>query len=69
MQTTFTIQGIHCRACVMLLTMHIEELEGIQDVTIDEKTGITTINFDEKQINQEDITKVIVNTGDYTVHI
>ncbi|USN56810.1 MAG: heavy-metal-associated domain-containing protein [Candidatus Peribacteria bacterium] len=34
MKTTTTIQGMHCNSCATLITMNLEELDGIQSVDI-----------------------------------
>lgn len=47
MQTlSVTISGITCEACVKLITKRVSRIKGVNDVSIDQATGITTINAD-----------------------
>ncbi len=39
----FTITGMHCEACSKLCTMNLKELSGVTGVSIDPKTGKTSL--------------------------
>lgn len=41
------IKGISCRACVALIKFRVESLDGIKNVSINEKTGLMKILSDQ----------------------
>lgn len=54
-----TINGITCKACVMLITMELKEYSAIDDIEIDVTSGETSISYDETQIAVEKIISII----------
>ena len=67
MKKTFKITGIHCKSCVALISMDLEDLPGIQEIEICNQTGSTTIEYDETKVIWEEIVKSIEGSGEYEV--
>lgn len=57
------INDIHCQSCVKLITMGLEDLEGIGKIQIDPKTKTAQVEFDETKTNQAEILKNIEEVG------
>ena len=52
-------KGMHCTSCEMLLKDALEELEGVNSATASYKTGIISVDFDDKKINEKEIIEII----------
>lgn len=63
--TTVTINGITCDACVKLIEKRVLRIPGVKDVIVDRDCGKTTVIAD-KKIAQEDIEYVLSDT-EYTI--
>lgn len=65
MQTTFQITNITCESCVALSTEVLQELPGVEKVTIDIQTGKTilegtrTVPFQEIQAALAEVEKTV----------
>lgn len=60
---TFTASGLHCSSCSMLITMAVEELDGVQAVTCNHVNGETVVTFDPSVIDTDRIGQAIVEAG------
>lgn len=56
-------KGMHCQSCEMLIKDSLEDLKGVIKAEASHKSGIITIKFDEKKINESKIKKVIEEEG------
>jgi copper chaperone CopZ len=67
MKTTLTVHGMHCKACVALVTEALEDT-GAKNVTItlDEKAQRARIQLETNR-TKEELTRAIEAEGDYTV--
>lgn len=70
MATTGTFQtgGLHCSSCSMLITMAVEELDGVQAVACNHVTGETVVMFDQDAVSAEGIRAAIQGAG-YTAEL
>ncbi|MEM2130905.1 MAG: heavy-metal-associated domain-containing protein [Candidatus Woesearchaeota archaeon] len=59
MKKTLNINGMHCKSCVSLIKMALEEKGVKANVVI----GKADVEFDDKKISIEDIKKIIENEG------
>lgn len=57
------ISGMHCASCAKVVTMDLEEVDGVEKVEIDEVTKLGEISFDENKTNEEEILTTIKNSG------
>ena len=55
MKAEFKISGIHCKSCIALIKMNIEELSGIKSVEKGSKEDLLRVDFDDKKVNVKDI--------------
>lgn len=60
---TFKATGLHCSSCSMLITMAVEELDGVQSVTCNHVSGETVVTFDEHATDAERIRQTIAEAG------
>lgn len=67
MRQAFTVKGMHCRACAVLVTEALED-DGATDVKValDEKTQTGSVTLDSDS-SREDLAAIIEDQGTYTV--
>jgi copper chaperone CopZ len=59
----FNVTGMHCPSCSMLITMNLGDVEGVQDVSCDYKTGETVVKYDPAVTNEAAIMSEIEAAG------
>ncbi|WP_157365207.1 heavy-metal-associated domain-containing protein [Arthrobacter sp. QXT-31] len=66
--TTVGISGMHCGHCVSSVTEELQELDGVQDVTVElNKDGISVATITSaSKLDPEEISEAIAEAG-YTV--
>lgn len=62
-KTTFNVPSISCNVCLNKIQDGIKELNGINDVSVDLKTKIVSVDFDPKDINPQDIRRKVSSMG------
>lgn len=60
---TFQASGLHCSSCSMLISMNVEDLNGVESVSCDHATGKTVVTFDAERVGTEQIRKSIQAAG------
>lgn len=60
---TFQASGLHCSSCSMLITMAVEELEGVKAVTCNHATGETIVMFEQGVVDDGQIRAAILEAG------
>lgn len=60
---TFITSGMHCSSCSMLVTMNLEDLGGVQEVSCDHATGKTVVTYDAERVTPDMIRKAIEAAG------
>lgn len=60
---TFKASGLHCSSCSMLITIALQDLEGVSNVTCDHRTGETVVVFDETVVDPSSIRAAILEAG------
>lgn len=60
-------KGMHCKSCEMLIKEALEEQEGINKVEASYKSGIVSVNFDNRKITEKDIIDLIRLEGYETI--
>ena len=55
--------GMHCPACVKLVKMSVEELDGIETVDVDLEGGVTEVRYDTSSPDVERIVGKIEAAG------
>jgi len=64
----FSVTGMHCESCEIIIKDELSELTGVNEVTIDNKTGKGTLILDESKNSTDDVLKAIIKAG-YTAII
>lgn len=61
--TQFKASGMHCSSCSMLITMNLEDTDGVREVSCDHATGLTKVTYDEAAVTPQDIIRTIEAAG------
>ncbi len=65
-ETKIHVSGMHCENCVASVTKGINELEGIDSVSVTLADSTAVVSFDPSKVDLEKITKAVEGRG-YTV--
>lgn len=57
------IEGMHCTACAMNIDFDLEDLKGVKTARTNYAKQMCEVEYDEKQVSDEDIIKSIKKTG------
>lgn len=68
MKTTITIKGTHCNSCKALIEDVCAEVPSIKSCTVDFKTGITEIEYEEN-VDWQKFKTEVESLGAYKVEI
>ena len=60
---TFTVVGMHCASCGMLIDDSIEELPGVRRAQTSVKDGRTVVDAEPTRINPATIIAAIMSAG------
>lgn len=60
---TLNVKGMHCPSCEVLVKDSLDELEGIDRVKTNSKSGIVEVDFDESKTDIDKIKSVIIKEG------
>jgi Cu+-exporting ATPase len=55
--------GMHCPSCSMLIEMTVGDLDGVQAVKSDHRTGETDVTYDPSRITPDEIVEAIRSAG------
>lgn len=58
----FTVKGMHCGSCGMLIDEAVEELAGVKSSQTDVRAGLTKVEHD-ATVTSEQIAGAIVHVG------
>lgn len=62
---SFKIEGMTCAmGCAKTIEQKLTDLEGVEKATVDFDKKTATVSFDKTVLNQENLTKVVQETGD-----
>lgn len=65
---TFSVEGMHCQSCELLIADELQELPGVSDVRVNYKDGKGSLYLDETKTGLKDVEKAIEQAG-YTGHV
>lgn len=60
---TFPIEGMHCASCVRVLERSLKKVPGVTKATVNLANEKATVVYDEKQVNDTDISSAVANVG------
>lgn len=59
----FSVTGMHCASCGLLIDDAIEEMEGVASCATDARRGRTVVRFDPACTSEEAIAAAIAQVG------
>jgi len=57
------VEGMHCSSCEMLIGDELKELDGVNKIKVDHKSGTVEVKFDESKTTKQDIIETIKKEG------
>ena len=60
---TFSIKGMHCASCVMILERSLKKTEGVLDATVNLATEKATVTFDPTKVTDKELGSAVSNVG------
>src|SRR3989338_4894642 len=60
---SFSVSGMHCESCELLIKDELSQLKGLSDITIDHKTGKGLVTVEDEKITHSDILGAITKAG------
>jgi len=63
MKAELKISGIHCKSCIALIKMNINELKGIKKIENKNGNDTITVEFNDKETKTREIIKSIEKDG------
>ena len=60
---TFSIEGMHCASCTMLIDEALEDLDGVRRSTTKLRQRRTTVDFDADTCGPDTIVAAIADAG------
>jgi len=59
----FVTTGMHCPSCSKLIEMDVAELTGVQAVSVDHRTALAEVTYDDAVVGPDEIIGAIVSAG------
>lgn len=59
----FNVKGMHCKSCEIIIKDDLLELKGINDVNVSSANSKVKVTFNENEINEKEIKKIIEKSG------
>lgn len=59
----FVTTGMHCPSCSKLIEMDLGELEGVHAVSVDHRTALAEVTYDDAAVGPDAIIAAIVAAG------
>ena len=60
---TVPIEGMHCASCAQAIDKSIKKLDGIESSNVSYASKEALVEFDEKKVNMDDISKAVESAG------
>jgi copper chaperone CopZ len=60
---TFVISGMHCPSCSKLIEMELGDLEGVSEATVDHRSGIAEVSYDDALVGPDVIADAVARAG------
>ncbi|HXK36507.1 MAG TPA: heavy metal translocating P-type ATPase [Candidatus Paceibacterota bacterium] len=62
-KTTFSIKGMHCASCVVLIEQSLRKVPGVTDASVNLATNKATVTYDPTKAGERNIQKAVTDTG------
>lgn len=60
---TFSIKGMHCASCVMILERSLKKVDGVLGATVNLATEKATVTYDPSKVTDEKLSSAVSNVG------
>ncbi|MDP2668554.1 MAG: heavy metal translocating P-type ATPase [bacterium] len=60
---TFSIKGMHCASCVMILEESLKKVDGVSQATVNLATEKATVTYDSAKVTDEKLSSAVSNVG------
>ncbi|MEK7576324.1 MAG: heavy metal translocating P-type ATPase [Patescibacteria group bacterium] len=60
---TFSIKGMHCASCVVIIERSLKKIEGVSQATVNLATEKATVTFDSGKVTDEHLSSAVSNAG------
>ncbi|TSC73434.1 MAG: Cu2+-exporting ATPase [Parcubacteria group bacterium Gr01-1014_70] len=60
---TFSIKGMHCASCVLILERALKKVEGVSEANVNLATTRATVTYDPQKVTNDHLTSAVANVG------
>ncbi len=60
---TFSIKGMHCASCVVVLERSLKHVDGVMGATVNLATEKATVTYDPEKVTDEKLSSAVANVG------
>ena len=60
---TFSVQGMHCASCVVLIERALKKVPGVRDATVNIATNKATVTFTAEAVSDKLISSAVDGAG------
>ena len=60
---TFSVKGMHCASCVMMIERSIKKIDGVSNATVNLATEKATVTYDPTKVTDNHLTSAVSNVG------
>ncbi|MDO8585174.1 MAG: heavy metal translocating P-type ATPase [bacterium] len=60
---TFSIKGMHCASCVLVLERSLKQVEGVMQATVNLATEKATVTYDPEKVTDKKLSSAVSNVG------
>lgn len=63
MKKEFTVKGMHCKSCEMLVKDGLEEINGVESASASATKGKVIVSFDASKVKEKELVEAIKKEG------
>ncbi|MFH0978618.1 MAG: heavy-metal-associated domain-containing protein [Candidatus Woesearchaeota archaeon] len=63
MEKKFSIKGMHCHSCEVLIKDSLQDLPGVANVNANQKSGFAEVVFDQSRVTEAQLKQTIRQCG------
>ncbi|MFA5987839.1 MAG: heavy metal translocating P-type ATPase [Candidatus Paceibacterota bacterium] len=62
-QKTFSVKGMHCASCVMVIEQSLKEVDGVSQAVVNLATEKATVTYDPLKVTEDKLSSAVSNVG------
>ena len=62
-EATLKVPALHCESCETTVARHVKALGGVSEITVDSKSKLVNLTYDESKVNMERIRESLDEIG------